>query len=572
MKPHNLYFFPIFLLLFHLSSFFFLLPAQTIPVGAPLLENFLRRQQLLGTTDSTLSFCIRPIFPVQALKTSNPFDPDSSLFHQRKTSLEGIVRFDKNRGLIQLLPVMAHFQYTTHHPYSLNDGAMIPAKGFQMLTSAGIYAKYGPLSVQFNPDFVYARNDSFPGFPEAHSDAVWKAWYSTYNGIDLPERFGNTPWQKASWGQSSVRLTVGPVSLGLSNENLWWGPGMRNSLLMTNTAPGFQHITFNTTKPVRTPIGSFEWQLVAGRLDSSGFSLPVLERNGIGAGYIKAKRNDWRYFNGIVLSYNPRWVPGLFLGATRSFLVYRGDMGTRLNDYLPVIIPMSKKSLGGEEEENEKDRDQLASIFARWVWFKANAEIYFEFGREDHAWDLRDIYLQPEQSRAYVLGLRKLLPLKKKPGQFIEINLETTQLENTFKGGNRSQGSWYTHSQITHGYTHNGQILGAGIGPGSNMQTVGVNWIKGMKKIGLQLERYTHNNEFQYAVIKDIRSNWVDLSTSVVAEWDFRNFLIRAKIDEIISFNYQHLFVPLDPATTEFWTPAKNVFNLQVQVGVGYRW
>jgi len=547
-----------------------LLVAQTIPVGTPVLEDFYRRAQLLGQVDSTLSFTSRPFYPAIWLKTANAFDPDSSLNKIRKSKFDGILRFDKNRGMVQLLPVTLQAQFNTHHPYSMNDGAMIPARGLQTLVNAGFYAKYGPLSVQFYPEFVYAENKPFPGFSEAQSDAVWIAWYGVYNYIDMPERFGNAPLKKASWGQSSVRLTAGPVSLGISNENLWWGPGMRNSLLMTNSAAGFQHITLNTVKPIKTPIGTFEGQLVAGRLDSSGFSLPVLERNNIGALNIVPKPNDWRYFNGIVLNYHPKWVPGLFLGATRSFMVYRGDMGTKLNDYLPVIIPLGKSSLG-EEGENAKDRDQLASLFIRWVWFKEAAELYFEYGREDHAWNLRDFFLQPEHSRAYVFGLRKLIPLKKKPGQFIQVALETTQLENSNIEGNRGTGTWYVHSSIRHGYTQMGQMLGSGIGPGSNMQTLSFSWIKSMKMIGLQVERYVHNNEFQYKVIKDIRANWVDLSTSLTGEWDFTHLLIRAKLDGIISYNYEHLYVPAIPDSPDFWTPGKNVFNFQAQVGVVYR-
>ncbi|WP_404877454.1 capsule assembly Wzi family protein, partial [Klebsiella pneumoniae] len=56
------------------------------------------------------------------------------------------------------------------------------------------------------------------------------------------------------------------LSVGISSENLWWGPGIYNSLLMSNNAPGFWHLTFNSRKPLKTPIGDFEWQLIGGKL------------------------------------------------------------------------------------------------------------------------------------------------------------------------------------------------------------------------------------------------------------------------------------------------------------------
>ena len=43
---------------------------------------------------------------------------------------------------------------------------------------------------------------------------------------------------------------------------------------MSNNAEGFRHITFNTTKPIKTFVGNFEWQVISGRLESSGFTPP----------------------------------------------------------------------------------------------------------------------------------------------------------------------------------------------------------------------------------------------------------------------------------------------------------
>jgi len=61
--------------------------------------------------------------------------------------------------------------------------------------------------------------------------------------------------------------------------------------------------------------------------------------------------------------------------------------------------------------------------------------------------------------------------------------------------------SWYTSSIIRQGYTNQGQLLGASIGPGSNSQTINFSWNKGFNMIGIYFERITNNNDFTIIII-----------------------------------------------------------------------
>jgi len=468
------------------------------------------------------------------------------------------------------LPFTFQQQFNTHHPYSLNDGAMIPARGYQTMISGGLYAQYGPLSIQLRPEYVYAENKSFQGFYKEQSDQVWAEYYTLNNVIDTPEKFGENAYKKLFWGQSSLRLTFGPVSLGISNENLWWGPGVRNSLVMSNSAPGFHYITLNTVKPIRTWIGSFEGQLIGGRLEDSGFTPPDTNRTYNGVKLYKPKRTDWRYINGLVISYQPKWVPGLFLGVTRSFITYYKDMGSSIKDFLPVITPLDKKANYGETE-SPFPNDQRASFFMRWLWLKTHAELYVEYFREDHAFDLRDMILQAEHTHAYLFGIRKMIPLNHYKNQFIQFNLEVTQLEQTTTNPARPSKYIYVHyAGIPQGYTNRGQLLGAGIGPGSNMQSISVSWVKGLKTIGLEFERLVQNNDFHNAVIKDPRAIWVDLGTSAFGDWNYKNLLFSAKLEFIKSLNYQHYYKPISDEFSALWKP-RNIINFQANIGVSYR-
>src|SRR5690606_16043880 len=113
-------------------------------------------------------------------------------------------------------------------------------------------------------------------------------------------------------------------------------------------------------------------------------------------------------------------------------------------------------------------------------------------------------------------GISKLMPYKNKPDEYIRVNMELTKMEQTIDRIIRQAGEWYSHHQLVHGYTNKGEVLGAGIGPGSNLQSLDLGWIKGVKQIGVQFDRYVHNNDLYYNRISPGNNTkngqWVDLS------------------------------------------------------------
>ncbi|RZJ31901.1 MAG: hypothetical protein EOO18_10590 [Chryseobacterium sp.] len=120
-----------------------------------------------------------------------------------------------------------------------------------------------------------------------------------------------------------------------------------------------------------------------------------------------------------MLSYQPKWIPNLYIGVDRSFYVYRKDMARSFKGYFPIFTATLKKTITfvGETEnvtEEAVNQDQYFSAYARWVLPEAKAEVYFQFGRNDFSYDMRDFMLEPESSRAYIAGLRKLVALPQK--------------------------------------------------------------------------------------------------------------------------------------------------------------
>lgn len=543
--------------------------AQTLPVGTVGLEDFYRRKQLLGELDPAVSFSVRPLSPASSFKVNNVFDPDSTLNQSGVFKQSGPFKFAKGKGEFQILPVSWQQQYNSDHPYGWNDGAMIPARGYQSMISGGFFVKLGPLSIQLRPEFVYAQNKEFDGFDVGKSDAELRNYYGFYNNIDAPERFGNGTYSKANWGQSSIRLTAGPVSFGLSNENLWWGPGKRNSLMMTNNAAGFKHLTLNTVRPIKTWIGSFEAQIIAGKLENSGLSPLAQTTLSTGENVFVPFRDDWRYLTGFNISYQPKWVPGLFLGFTRDFMSYQEDLNS-FKDYLPFFVPVQKVNIGPDGDPF--DRDQRISMYARWVFPKAHAEVYFEYGLNDNSYNLRDFAGSPDHGRSYIFGISKLVPLRNKKDEFIQINAEINQLSQSVDRLVRPAGGFYQHFQVRQGYTNGGQVLGAGTGTGGDLQSVDISWVKGLKKLGLSFERFEHNADFYNERIGDLNKQsrrWVDFALGAQGEWDYKNLIFSAKIQGIKSLNYEWRMKDYTP--DQYYIPHNDVFNLHGELGVSFR-
>ncbi len=468
------------------------------------------------------------------------------------------------------LPLSLETVYNTHHPYGWNDGALIPANGASVKLSGGVYFTSGHFSVNLQPEIVISENRKFETFFETMPDTTWTRYYQWLNRVDIPDRFGEHSYKKILGGQSSIRYNWNAVSAGISTENMWWGPGIRNALVMSNNAPGFLHLTFNTLKPIQTKIGSFEWQIIGGLLENSGVLPPdIYRRYTTGTSFLYVpKNNEQRYLTGMMLSWQPHWVKGLFVGFAKTSYQYKSDI-SGIADILPL------EGLFKSKTEKEGKKASLGSLFARYVMPEEMAEVYIEYGRNDRSPNLVNIFSDSKYPRAYVAGMRKLLATRKE--SFIEVTGEVTQMQlPTVPDLIYKAESWYTHGFVRQGYTNQGQVIGAGIGPGSNSQMIGLAWIKGIKKVGVVFERIVHNNDFYYNAFEDsqdFRRHWIDLSTTVSADWSYQRFLFSARLSLIRSLNYQWWYIDVVPLTspTNYFRNGYDVLNFNAHFSFSYR-
>lgn len=528
-------------------------------VNNDVLRELARNQQLMGHNrfDSLYSTVNANQLLLQQV---------DSLLGQRPLLGKGH-RQQKRFFSVQALPVSVTQLYNTELPHDWNLGAMIPAKGYQVSASAGLYARLGKrITLQLSPQVVYAQNPYFDQFPQQLGAANWAAYYRFLNTSDLPVRFGDQSYAKLLPGQSSIRYHFKSFSAGISTENMWWGPGWKNALIMSTNAPGFLHLTFNTTRPVRTKIGSFEGQVIAGKLDESGILPPRIYSSYNGAFLYQPRNPEWRYISAMVLTWQPKWTPNLYLGIAKASYLYHSDISNPL-DVLPLQGFFGRKRT---EAERLGKKSSLGSLFVRYVMPGDHAELYMEYGRKDLSLMPWNIIQTDAYRRAYVAGVRKLFPTRNQA--HIQLAVELTQLQAPTAELIRDPDSWYTDRFVRQGYTHMGKTIGAGIGPGSNSQTLAIAWVKGAKKIGLQFERLRHNSDFYYYAfekIGDFRRHWVDLSTTAQVSWNWKQVWLNAQLAVVRSYNYQWLIVQVDP--TNYFVPGNEFLNIQGNLSVTYR-
>ena len=103
--------------------------------------------------------------------------------------------------------------------------------------------------------------------------------------------------------------------------------------------------------------------------------------------------------------------------------------------------------------------------------------------------------LDADHSRAATIGIQKIFNIK--DNNFL-FNWEWTQMEQTAGRLIRNAGSWYQHRWVYDGYTNRGEVLGSGIGPGSNSHYLSLNKIENNSKYGIAIEIVDNDNDFNY--------------------------------------------------------------------------
>lgn len=376
-----------------------------------------------------------------------------------------------------------YVSHNSHLPHGAYDGPLWQGRGWNRSVSAGVSLRYGRVELDALPVFVHSQNTDFalsPLDPMVLRPDEWQLspFAQPLMDADLPQRMGDEPVSRLDPGLVSLRYRGRIVTAGLNHGSAQAGPARIHPILQSAQAPGFWNVHLSTTTPLQTPIGAFALAWFTGNLSSSEWFRHDVETR--------------RYVSAVHIVYSHERLPGLEIGLHRTAY---GQRTAGLPPMSAFLAPF--RNSVAEPEPNQQPaagRFVLKSLSARWALPETGFEFYGEWGRHDFRRPFRDLFLEPELNRGYVVGFSNRFLLS--GTHWLVLAGEITQLENSnISTTFRPSLGWYEHPSIAGGFTHRGQPLGAAIGPGSGAQSLGLTWFNRFGLLGAQAMRVVHNND-----------------------------------------------------------------------------
>jgi hypothetical protein len=431
---------------------------------------------------------------------------------------------------------------------SLNEGTLWAGRGHSAMVRTGFTAGMGPVRIVLAPELAYTDNRPFevragqvPGWSGFSSP-----WRTATLPADLPVRFGDAPMARLTPGQSRVELSVGAVAAGISSANLWWGPGLRNALVLSNHADGIPHAFLRTARPLRTRVGSVEVRWIAGLLMESLY-------------FDRDATNDRRALGGLVATWAPALMDGLTIGAARLVVTAGGP-----SDSVPFRAGQAAlATVAGFP--GDRPNDQMTSTFMRWVLPEDGFEFWGEYAVQQLP-TLREWLTGPNADAGWTVGAQWLLPRPRPTDGTWRLQLEVTEVAQSQVFPYRAPRDWGTGNRVLHGFTQRGRMLGVSTGPGSSHWWFAMDrWASRWSLGGMLWRTRWENDAFYRERFPTPFAHDVSLGSGLRASTTAGGWRQQAVLSLERRYNYQFessFLVPLRRGQ-------RNVNNLRVEFTVG---
>lgn len=308
--------------------------------------------------------------------------------------------------------------------------------------------------------------------------------------------------------ESYLGFTVKNWQITAGKQNLWWGPGRGNSLLLSSNAEPFNMVRINRVSPFQLPsvfrrLGPIYYDSFFGRL--AGHNFPP---------------NPSTYGQKVTL----KPTPNLELGFSRM-AVFAGEGITPLTWHTFIHSFFSLRSQNKGTREDPGDRRTTVTLNYRVPGVRNRVTLYAEGIADDDPSPLASPRRSAWNSGVYISGLPRL---KK-----ADLRLEAAY---TDVPTSQSVGGKFIYWEIIYhdSHTNKGNILGSWVGrEGKGYQAIATYWLAARNTIEVGYRN------------SQIASDFMPGGMSLHDAWTKADFKVRKEVSVSALFQYEHVNEPL---------------------------
>jgi len=392
-----------------------------------------------------LQFFLFLFFSPKFLLSQNLLNPNETKFLLKEYSYFNNETFLKKYGRYFDITLISNSTLNDNLPNLENQNGIIVNKGMRSTISYLFETRFEKINFSVQPNVLTMSNN----YPKNSTEKLGP--FSVLNDSKQSN-------ENQNFSNLGFKLNLYGISTGYGNWNQWWGPGVHNSLILSNNAAGFYHfyIETETYKKLFTNIL---------------YKIKIMSSNGIknylGAEYfITSAMFDFKIKN-IEFGLNRNIVSGGYPELKWNYL-----------DAIQVIY----------SQENLKYWDKVTDYYISYKSKKDNFIIFLEYGVPDIDFLDRNPNLYPDHGVARNIGLRKYGILNNKELMF---GFEYTRLvQSTFYNSLPSP-NWYDNPKNNY-FSYNGKRWAAHSGSDSDDLLIFFGYISNKSSIlyGVNYERH----------------------------------------------------------------------------------
>ena len=416
-----------------------------------------------------------------------PADPYDLIFTEQKVMMGG-----DDTGSLMIRPILlplakdqnrwslkfrSDMFYNDGAPNLENTSDKWVGKGFSFFTSANI---------AFNSKYLFASTEPFV-FTSQNEDYAEPQRITKFMHLNDNQAHTEQPYNRYGLRETQLYLKYNGFGIGWSNANMWWGPSLHTSLMMSTNTTGFGHLMLGTVNEKQIGNWGFNGRYVFSQFGAKSISKP--------------------YYSGFMVSSTYYSNPIVTLGFARSFLSGGNLSNYDIGPIEAALLPFQFVTVENSTDDALNPIDQTYTGYLNLRFPESDLVLYLEYGRSEGIENFKDFLYHPDHSRAYILGIRKY-------GIFKNINLilgiEYANLIQTAYWQLRNTPDWNSAIQFDYN-TFDGRYWGAHSGPDSDDFTIYLaynnNGISIIPSINLERHNVTHPNslvnQYAYTIVYD---------------------------------------------------------------------